>query len=243
LILLFLLAIGPAIAADGPRPPCSGDPVPAYAAPGAKPNWKSWSAVSVDAPCVANAQGTFDVVVALAGSFVEPGGPDRILERLGAVSSMTGIRYYSQSHGDSRQMIAKSVALRSPKVTDTGSDFAPAKMKSGEDLHYAQSDPVSGNLVVYRMRVAAPSPDSITVEVENVTPIRMLLITVFEPRALRTVHFLRQRPDGVWNYYLLTLVKGSFAQRYSTSIENRALALFRYVAGQPTHPGEPLAAR
>jgi hypothetical protein len=71
----------------------------------------------------------------------------------------------------------------------------------------------------------------------------MLLITVFEPRALRTVHFLRQRPDGVWNYYLLTLVKGAFAQRYSTSIENRALALFRYVAGQQTHPGEPLAAR
>src|SRR5206468_12441287 len=36
---------------------------------------------------------------------------------------------------------------------------------------------------------------------ENVTPIRVALLTAFEPGALQSVTFLDKRGPGVWGYY------------------------------------------
>src|SRR4051812_19219415 len=93
-VALVFAAAGVAAGAEGPEPPCGGPPVPAYAAVDAKPNWAVWAGLTVDVACARAAQGRFDLVGALAGSFREEGGAQRILERIGAVSRMTAIQYY-----------------------------------------------------------------------------------------------------------------------------------------------------
>jgi hypothetical protein len=239
LVLPMLFVAHGAVAADAPQPPCSGAPLPAYAMVDARPSAQSSKNVTLNAPCAPAAEGTFEVAVALSGRFTENGGADRIVGRFGALSKMTAIQYYSHSHSDSRQMIERSTALRSPKPNDTRADFSPVELKSGADLYYAQSDPTTSGTVVYRMRVKSATADTLVVEVENVTPVKYL-ITLFEARGLRTVHVLRREADLAWSYYLLALAGGSHAESGRKSIENRALALYRYVAGQPIGSGEPL---
>jgi hypothetical protein len=239
-VVVALFCINAAFAAESPQPPCGGTSSPPYAPVGARPNWALAKGVTLEIPCAPAAQGRFDLVGALAGSFREDGGAERILQRIGALSKMTAVQYYSESKHGSRKMLDESTALRSQSFEDRRPDFTPAELKSGNDLYYAQSDPVTGNAVIYRMRVAAASPGAITVEQENVTPMTFLLATIFDRRGVRTVHFLREGPDNVWSYYLLTAAASRYVARYQDSIMNRALAIFRYVAGQPTDRGEPL---
>ena len=156
---------------------------------------------------------------------------------------MTATHYWPQTHRDSRPMLEHSSALRSANPKDTRPDFGAAELKSGAELHYAQSDPMTGNTVVYRARVDAATADTIVVEVENATPVKLAFFTIFEPRALRTVHVLRKGAGDVWDYYLLAVAAGSHADSGRKSIENRALAMYRYVAGERIDRGEPLAAR
>jgi hypothetical protein len=239
-IFIALFCINAAMAAEAPQPPCDGAGAPPYAAVGAKPNWAVYKTVTLQVACAPAMQGRFDLVGALAGSFREDGGAERILERLGALSKMTAIQYYSERKHGSAKMLDESTALRSQSVEQRRADFTPAELKTGNALYHAQSDPVTGNTVVYLMRISAASPREITVEQENVGPLKYGPLTVADPRGLRTVHLLRESADGVWRYYLLTAVAGRTASHYEDSIMNRALAMFRYVAGQPTERGEPL---
>lgn len=231
------------IGADAPRVPCPGPPVPAYAAVGAKPQWQEWSNVALEAPCARSAAGRFDLAVALSGTFEEKGGANAILERLGGVSRMTGIQYFSDSSGRSQPMLSDSAALSSSKPDARRADFSAGELRTGAAAYYTQTDPASGIPVVYRMS-ATSADKTLVVESVNVTPVKVRVlgvpVTVFEPEGLRTLHFLQPERDGVWNYYLLTLADSKRAAGRKASIENRALALYRYVAGQAVAPGERL---
>ena len=54
--------------------------------------------------------------------------------------------------------------------------------------------------IIYRMHVAATST-TFVVALENVTPVEFLMMTVFAPGDLQSVHFLTRTAPGVWSYY------------------------------------------
>ena len=89
--------------------------------------------------------------------------------------------------------------------------------------------------------MAVRNPDEITVQIRNLTPVKSFLVTAYAAGDLRTVHFLRRRSADVWDYYLVSAVRESLLPVPEASLANRAAAVYRYTAGQPTDEEPPLA--
>ena len=117
-------------------------------------------------------------------------------------------------------------------------------MVEGGVYYFEQEDNLTGK-AVYRLRLREVSDNRIVFDVENTSPIRYLLLTIFRPADLQTVYFLDRDTQDVWRYYSLVRTgknaNGLAAGKQASSI-NRAVAMFRRMAGLPTDL-EPPAAR
>jgi hypothetical protein len=246
----LLLPDAGAAAADGPRPPCGEAPQPAYADSGGSPNVQAWSAGDLGPnwrppDCVSWTAPGFDVLVALAGSFADPGTAQDLLARFGGISRMTAIRYWSVTDQAWDPLVTSATALSGPDSGQRRPDFAPTELTEGSTLFFAQSDNRSSGEVVYRLLIRELRPDRLVIATENVTAVRKLILTMFAPGELQSTYFLERRSPGVWTYYSLSRTSpdaNPLARGHAASYLNRAVALFRYVAGIPTDQ-EPPAAR
>ena len=54
------------------------------------------------------------------------------------------------------------------------------------------------------MIVLVRNPARLVIAIENQTPVRFLLVTLFDPGALQSVEFFDLVSPGVWGFYLLT---------------------------------------
>ena len=246
----LLLPDAGAAAADGPRPPCGGAPLPAYADPGSSPNVQAWSGGDLGpnwrpADCVSWTSPGFDVLVALAGSFADPGTAQDLLARFGRISRMTAIRYWSVTDQAWRPLVTSATALSGPDAKQRRPDFTPTELTEGSTLFFVQSDNRLSGEVVYRLLIRKLRPDRLVIATENVTAVHKLILTMFAPGELQSAYFLERRSPGVWTYYSLSRTSpdaNPLARGHAASYLNRAVALFRYVAGIPTDQ-EPPAAR
>jgi len=87
--------------------------------------------------------------------------------------------------------------------------------------------------------------DRLVVSTENVTPIRIGILSAFDPGAMQSVIFLDKRGPGTWGYYqTIRAAEGAsaIALGSNASYVNRLAALYRYTVGIPTDQ-EPPAAR
>lgn len=137
-----------------------------------------------------------------------------------------------------------ATALEGPNSEQQRPDFSSEELKSGRDLYFAQQDNRSSEAVVYRMKVRILSPTGFVVDMNNITPARLFFAELYPPGSLRSIYFLMEGEAETWNYYSL-MESGSEALLASIpdeSYKNRAVALFRRVAGIPTDQ-EPPAAR
>jgi hypothetical protein len=249
-VLLLLLVPSLASAADGPMPPCGTPPWPAYPAIGAPPAIASWKAGDLDprwtpAACLGWQDPRFKLMIALAGRLPGPRSADEVLARFGAVSALAGIRYWSVSDGRWQTLIAASTPLDAPNIDRRRGDFLPAEMRDGQERFFAQRDNRSSNDVIYGLRVREASRERVVIELENVTAVRFLLVSLFAPGDLRSVYFLERHGAEGWDYYSMMRIgpgASAAAQDYEKSYMNRAVALFRHLAGIPTDQ-EPPAAR
>ncbi len=259
-VLLLGLVLGPGVAAAQnalPRPPCGeGAPFPAYpaaTAPGAAPAvvqaWQAgqgprWTPPACTGWAAGPGQG-FRTLVALAGRLQLAGGADQVLGRFGAISMLRGVRYWSTSDGAWRPLASSASALDGPDPGWRRADFTAAELRSGQDAYFVQHDSRSSSEVVYRMRVLESGVDRVVVGTENVTPIRLMVVTLFQPGALQVVHILQRLSPTSWGYYGLsrTTQEGtsSLAGGHESSYVNRAAALYRFIAGVPTDRDPPLA--
>ncbi|HEY7608936.1 MAG TPA: DUF6675 family protein [Alphaproteobacteria bacterium] len=248
--LPFLLWPGAVAAQEAPRPPCGAQPVPAYPAASAKPNvaiWRDDGGTRSEwafPGCSGWRPGEFKLVVALAGSFPHQGGADELLYRFGRISELRGIRYWSVSDKEWRQLIDDAAALNGPDVERRRKDFTIAEMKGGGALHFVQVETRLSSPVVYRMRVLEFRADRVVVETENVSVMRIALIPIMAPGETRTVHVLERLSPGIWGYYGLALSAqdpGLFLRVRDASLVNRAAAFYRYFVGIRTDREPPPA--
>lgn len=236
---------------DAPRAPCGGAPLPAYAEPGTAPNVRAWGSSSklarewVAPPCIGWATPGFDVLVAVSGSFKYDGDTDALLARIGAVSSMKGMRYWSTTDKAWRPLVTDAFALSGPDPALKRPDFAAAQFTKGQSLYFAQSDNRSTGKTVYRQRVLAAEREHLCIESENTTAVKMMMLTLFGPGDVQSVIFLDRRAPGVWNFYSLSRTRAGSSMlpgSHEASYINRAVAYYRHIAGLPTDQ-EPPAAR
>ena len=81
-------------------------------------------------------------------------------------------------------------------------------------------------------------------ETENVTAVRVLAMAIFGPGDLRTLYFFERSSPDAWGYYSLAgvdPVSTLAIQGREASYVNRAVAIFRHVAGLPTDQEPPAA--
>jgi hypothetical protein len=238
-------------ATGGPQPPCGSAPARAYSPPGAPPAIKVWREEDLNElgwrplNCSGWSSSSHSkLIVALAGSFRFDGTADHLVARIGAISSLRGVRYWSVTDKMWRPLVIDAWALSRPDQRSRRSDFLATDMTPGSELYYWENDSRSGK-IVHRMTVRERSPARAVIAIENVTPVRFFLVTLFEPATLQSVEFVELVSPGVWGIYLLTRMgegASALARGHEASYVNRAVAIYRYLAGIPTDE-EPPAAR
>jgi hypothetical protein len=250
LLLFIVMLLAPDIS-DGASakltPPCEGPPVPAYTPAGQPPATDVWSAGELSrsgwqaAPCLNWGTSPTRLAAALAGEFRFAGSLDDLAGRLGRISALKSVRYWSVSHKAWQPLLTDSGALDGPDGKGRA-DLAAADLTPGNSFYYFE---VSNGRTVYRMSVRERTAERLVVSTENVTPIRIGILTAFEPGALQSVIFLDKRGPGLWGYYqTIRAAEGAsvIALGSDASYVNRLAALYRHMAGIPTDQ-EPPAAR
>ncbi|MDX2450027.1 MAG: hypothetical protein QNK17_06325, partial [Hyphomicrobiaceae bacterium] len=179
--------------------------------------------------------------MAVAGQFRYLGSVDGLLSRFGSISTLRGLQYWSVTDNEWQTLITHATALYGLDLARPRSDFTVSEMRDRPYLYFAETDNRSGQPIIYRMHVAATST-TFVVAVENVTPVKIFMMTVFAPGDLQSVHFLTRTAPGVWSYYGLArtgVSVGSFLGPNDASYNNRALALYAHFTGVATRGPPP----
>ncbi len=248
LIFTFVLLAchGRAAAEEIPLTPCDSErPFPAYAQAGKAPNVHVWSEGQPGKqwmpPACIGWMPKDGTLVAVAGQFAYQGTVDGLLARFGAISTLKGLQYWSVTDNRRETLITDATALDGPDLARPRPDFTPAELRDRSDFYFAEADNRSSQPVVYRMHVMEAAT-MVVVTVENVTPLRLFMLTMFGPGDMQSVHFLTRTGPGLWSYYGLGrtgVAVGSLIGVQDASYANRALALYAHISGLPVEPVQP----
>ena len=249
LVLATAFATAHASGADvAPRLPCGVAPLPAFAEPGAAPNVLALTGQAARAwtppACSRWPALQAEMVVAVAASFRHDGEIDVLLARIGAISTKKGVRYWSTTESSWQALVTDAFALSGPDASLRRADFGAAEVAAGQTLYYAQNDNRTSGDCVYRERVLVAGRERLMIENENVSPLKKMMMTLFEPGAMQSVYFIEKRAPGVWGFYSLTRVRMASSllpTGSDASYINRAVAQFRHIAGIPTDKDPPVA--
>ena len=77
-----------------------------------------------------------------------------------------------------RTPILSANAVTGPPPNHTHQDFTPGELKEGKAFYFEQADNLSG-MAIYRLHMAEVSANRLVFDIENVSVIRRLLVTLF----------------------------------------------------------------
>lgn len=245
-LLLALLLCGPVLATTlgpdrGPRPPCDGAPHPPWPEAPGQLAIAIWDEQQLPTPwtppaCTGWRTAGFSVLLAASGRLRGQDVASGILARLGRISQLSGLRYWSVSRHRWTTLIEDAYALERPEEGARRPDFRPAELVNGRDFYYWQQEPTTSGSAIYRFQVLAHSPERLVVSVRNATPTRRFGVTLLPAGQAESLYFIEHLAGGDWGYYQLTrLGHGRFDWLGvpRASYANRASALFRHFAELP----------
>lgn len=232
-----------------PRPPCAGTPQPAYPEPGEPPAVRLWHMDAMPpgwapAACSGLERREGAVLVAVAGRFREPGGMEAILERLASISRHVEIVYWSVSNDAWKPLLEDAAALGEADPEARRGDFALDELRPGAVLHllYDDSEPVGP--IVNEVTVVRADPDGVTLLTRNVTPAKLMGFEVAGPGDIASMLTVEREAEDLFRYYALgsTALSGLAGRLMpDASHVNRAVAVYRHVAGIPGDKEPPAA--
>lgn len=248
-LLVGLAILLPAAAhANGPEPPCAGTPVPAYGAIDGPPAFGLWSHTELrrdgwQPPACLGWQGDSRLVAALAARFRSPLSLGGLAERLTAISHHPDIRFWAVTRREWRPLVERSWTVNGPDAKTQRPDPTAVELVAGQDFYYAE-DAEIGSRTVWRLRVVERNDQRIVLTAENLSPIRVAFVTIFEPYSLQVATVLQRAGNNVWDLYEITragAASSSFVSGYGSSYLNRLDAMRRHLAGLPTDRDPPVA--
>jgi hypothetical protein len=249
ILLVMLLYQTHGHAQSGPQPPCGTEPVPPYPSLDDSAIVKSWKKSDVGSnwrppACSGWVAVGFATLVTTVARFRYTSDANGLLRHVGAISELTGMRYWSTTHKQWQTLILSAHALTDDQPSQRRQDFRPEEMKAGKVLYFEQVDNLSGK-AIYRMHIAEASADRLVFDVENVSTIHYLFMPLLHPGEIQSTYFLDRESQDVWLYYSIVRT-GTNSNRLlmgnESSAVNRAAAFYRYLVGIPTDQ-EPPAAR
>jgi len=233
----------------GLQPPCGREPIPPYPGLDDSAIVKLWSKSDLGRDwrppaCTGWAAMGFTTLVTIVARFRHTSEAEGLLRRIGAISQLAGMRYWSTTHKRWQTLIVEAYALTGLQPGQRREDFTPDEMKEGKVLYFEQADNLSGK-AIYRMHIAEASADRLVFGVENASTMRYLFIPFLHPGEMQSIYFLDRESENVWRYYGIVRT-GQNANRMiagnESSAVNRAVAFYRHFVGIPTAQ-EPPAAR
>jgi hypothetical protein len=247
-LLIALLTFMPCSAESGPQPPCGGETFPGYPDPDKPPLVRIWDSASLGrdwAPpaCTGWSTTGFSTLAVTTARFRHTTGIEGLLRRIGAISKLGGIRYWSTTRKQWQTLIVEAHALLGPSGDERRNDFPVYEIAAGRILYFQQEDNLSGK-AIYRMRIASVSPDRLVYDIENISIIKYFFMPLFQPGEMQSVYFLDRESPEVWRYYSIARTgrkANSLAAGHDASSINRAVAYFRYLAGIPLDKEPPAA--
>ena len=231
-----------------PQLPCGSDR-PTYAGLEEPAIVSSWSKSDLSRTwkppaCSGWEQVGFTNLVSIAGRFTHTSGVADLLRKVGAVSRLRGMPYWSTTHKQWQTLIVDAYAVKDEHSDERRSDFTPDELRQGKDLFFTEVNNLSGK-VVYRLQLLAASENRLVLAVENASTIRYHFVPLFGAGELQSVYFFDRESDKVWRLYSIARsgknANGSIVSNERSFI-NRAVAFYRYFAGIPATQ-EPPAAR
>jgi hypothetical protein len=250
LVLLASLFYQPnSHAQTGPQPPCGNEPIPSYPNLSDPAVVKAWHKSELGdywkpPACTEWGSADFTTLVTIAARFRYSLNAKDLLRRIGAVSQLAGLRYWSTTHKQWRALILEAHAMTGDQPGRRRQDFNPDEMIEGRVFYFEQEDNLSGK-GTYRMRIAAASANRLVIEIENVSTVHYLLVPLFRPGEVQSMYFLDRESPEVWRFYSIVRTRTTSSRLLTgneSSAINRAVALYRYFVGIPMDQ-EPPAAR
>lgn len=245
-VIAFVLpTTGTHTAVAGPVPPCAGEPVPAFGPADGPPQARTWSEGDLRAehwqpPACLGWSADARLVAAVASRFHSG---DDVFHRIAAITAFRSIRYWSISRQQWRPLALSAIA-----VDATGKpigDVPADGLLAGRDTMFVERNENSGE-ATYRLSVRERSAERMVVVTENITPIKVSIVTAFEPGTLQTVAIVQREGGGLWSTWQATRVGSagsSLVLSHPGSFLNRLEAIRRYLAGLPTDRDPPIALR
>jgi hypothetical protein len=168
-----------------------------------------------------------------------------MLDHIGAISVLPQIQYWSVTDKKWEMLFERASGLRGGNTNTPRADFSTAEFHSGTDLFFLSADNRTQKDTVTQIHVKDVGADRIILEMTNVKPLRWLAFTVVPAGDLQTLYFLDRESESAWRFYSVTRVlNASFlVSRLVTgpSYVNRAVAMYRHIAGIPTDREPPAA--
>jgi len=243
---LFLLA--PAARAAGS--PCTITATQAYPAPDAAPLVAIWHGKDLEQgnwhppSCTGwPAELHSRLIVTLTGSFRFDGPMTALLARVGTISALPGIQYWSTADKKWTHLSNDASALTGPDSKSRRRDFSASELVKGADLYYWEDDTRTGP-AIYRLRVSESASERFVVSSDNVTTIRKFWFTLFKPGALQSVLIIEHVAPDIFGVSILNRSgkdSSMLTAGHESSYVNRATALYRQLAGIKTDQEPPAA--
>ncbi|MBV8169761.1 MAG: hypothetical protein JO021_23450 [Alphaproteobacteria bacterium] len=218
-----------------PPTTCTTEP-DRYPLPGGAPKVQAWSARTLPqtwrAPSCVGWDGMQPTTLVLVLGSFDARDADAILDRIGKISGLTGLRYWSTTDRRWETLVLGSTALDGLQGRPRG-DFTAQEMTTRRDLFFRERDNRSSDAVTYRMRVLENASDHIALTIANVSPVKKMLVTFFAPDDLQASYFITRLDRDRWGFMSLSAARATGIAGLGSSDESyvsRALAMFRQFA-------------
>jgi len=245
-VLLFAASAKANELSAGPVPPCASAPSPDYADVDQPLNVVVWE--KDDLPngwqpptCSQWTNGPAKILLAAAGRFRATGGAEEIIRRLAAISSLTGVKYWSDSRAGWFPLFEDAAALSAPDKAARRTDFSTDELQPGKSLYFWQDEDHVMKGVIFQLTIRARGNDRLEFETVNASGMGVAFIDVVDPGNLQQLYVIEREAGDVWRYYSIARLRdaGPLLGASKASFKNRAAAYFRHIAGIPTDRDPP----
>jgi hypothetical protein len=236
--------------AAGPQPPCAASVMAGYPGPDSVPSVAIWQGKELaqsnwhPPSCTGWASDSpSNLIVTLTASFHFDGPMSALLARVGTISALRNIQYWSTTEKSWGPLSNDASALTGPDPKSRRRDFSADELVQGADLYYWEDDTRTGP-TVYRLRVSQSTPERFVISSDNVTPIRKFVFTLFRPGALQSMLIIQHVAPSVFGVFVLSRSGAGtsvLTAGHEKSYVNRAAALYRQLAGIKTDQEPPAA--
>jgi hypothetical protein len=242
-----LLLHASAASAGSLQPPCTVIAAPAYPMPDSAPLIVIWQGKELERgnlhlPSCWPTESRSKLIITLTGSFRFNGEMSALLARVGTISALRNIQYWSTTDKKWSPLSNDASALMGPDPNSRRRDFSASELVKGADLYYWEDDARTGQ-AVYRLHISESASERFVISSANLTPIRRFWLTLFKPGALQSALIIEQVGPNLFGVSILSRAgEGTslFAAGHEASYVNRIAALYRQLAGIKTDQ-EPLA--